>query len=119
MLCVDDTATGNDAAENEVTYKTCFERFLMQFLSGTIKWIGKKSEFNTKEKFLMLLDVKTRRPEDFQRALNKLELTGKTGGKRKGSQMTEENYTGRFLLCRFSAKRFFDYFFCEILENNI
>lgn len=80
MLCVDGTATGND---DEVTYKTCFERFIVQFLSGTIKWIGKKSEFNAQEKILMLLDVKTRRPEDFQRALNKLELTGKTDGKRK------------------------------------
>lgn len=83
MLCVDDTDAGNDAVENDVAYKTCFERFIRQDLSCTIKWIGKKSEYNVQENFLMLLDVKTRRPEDFQRALDELELTGNRGDKNR------------------------------------
>lgn len=73
VLCAD-----SDDTEDDVAYKKCFERFIRQDLSYTIKWISKKSELNAKERFLFLLDVKTRIPEDFQRALERLDLTGKT-----------------------------------------
>ena len=71
MICID-----NDTAETGVGYKTCFERFIRLNLGYTIKWIGKKSELNPKEKFLLLLEVKTRIPEDLQSALEKLDLRG-------------------------------------------
>lgn len=92
-MCVDAAAAaaGIKATENEVPYTTCFERFIMQGWNCTINWIGKKPQMNAKEKCLLLLNVKSRIPEDFQCALDEIELTGKKSDRKNNYKRLKKN----------------------------
>ena len=59
-------------------YTKCFEYFIKREFNRRIKWVTSEGNSLAKGKYLLLFDVKTRIPEDFQFNLKKIGLEGKT-----------------------------------------
>lgn len=62
----------------DVVYTRHFERFMKTNLNSKISWIPHDEKENLNEgKYLLLIDVKTRVPEDVESTLNRYKHQGK------------------------------------------
>ena len=61
-------------------YTKCFEYFIMREFGRRIEWVTswENSCKTAEDKYLLLFDVKTRIPEDYQFTLQKIGFEGKT-----------------------------------------